>query len=192
MWKYRFLNLCFVILLITLVALQHSISVFGPNAHGAGHSRDYDSTDYPSTDIFAPRQLKRAAAFLHDSWHRAMIFRQWLMEYNASQWEIFNASKPIETDLLDARFHVANAEVFGEAIRDDDRAVKELARAEVALDAIRIPATSTLGAQLKAVKAEILTAEIEKEAGSVFATATLEAIKTELDHLIERIHRSEV
>ena len=30
MWRHPFLNLCFVILVITMVALQHSVTVFGP------------------------------------------------------------------------------------------------------------------------------------------------------------------
>lgn len=33
MWRYPFLNLGFVILVITIVTLQHSVTVFGPTAH---------------------------------------------------------------------------------------------------------------------------------------------------------------
>ena len=57
------------------------------------------------------------------------VFNEWLMEYNTSQWELFRALSPAETDLIEARFHVANAEVFTDGISENDRAIKELDRA---------------------------------------------------------------
>jgi hypothetical protein len=41
---------------------------------------------------------------------------------------VFRASSPAENDLIEARFHVANAEVFTEAMSENARAIKELAR----------------------------------------------------------------
>ena len=191
MWKYSFSNFCFVVLLITLLALQHSTAVFGPGAHGGALSDPlgFDSTseDYPLTGVFASREIGRAAAFLHDTWRHAMIFREWSMEYAASQWEISNASNPAETDLLEARFHVANAEVLSEAMSENDRALKELARAETSLDAVQTLVASTLDPRLKIIKDEITGAEITERAGPAFTSAPFETIKTNLDHLIESV-----
>src|SRR6266850_1081865 len=128
MWRYAFLNLCFVLLLITLLSIQHSSTVFGP---GRDQWERYvftvDGVSARSSRM--PAAFSRAAAFLNDTWRRGKFFNEWLMEYNASQWEIFRASSPAETDLLDAKFHIANAEVFTEAMSETDRAIKELERA---------------------------------------------------------------
>src|SRR6266850_38806 len=131
MWRYALLNLSFVLLVITLVSIQHSDSVFGPTAHGwRVTGRDHFAFDGESwRRLRVPSEFSRAAAFLNDTWRRGKIFNEWLMEYNASQWEIFRASSPAETDLLDAKFHIANAEVFTEAMSETDRAIKELERA---------------------------------------------------------------
>ena len=193
MWKYSFFNLSFVVLLITLLAFQHSIAVFGPRAFGdSDSSQGFDSTleEYPSAASFAPRELARAAAFIQDTWRRAMIFREWSMEYAASQWEISNASSPAESDLLEARFHVANAEVLSEAMSANDRALVELDRAETSLADVQTSVASTLGPRLKIIEDEITAAEITERAGPIFTAAPLEAIKTNLDRLIGSVHGS--
>jgi hypothetical protein len=189
MWKYSFFNLSFVVLLITLLALQHSIAVFGPRALGDSDSSQ-GSEDYPSAASFAPRELARAAAFIQDTWRRAMIFREWSMEYAAAQWEISNASSPAESDLLEARFHVANAEVLSEAMSANDRALVELDRAETSLADVQTSVASTLGPRLKIIEDEITAAEITERAGPIFTAAPLEAIKTNLDRLIGSVHGS--
>ncbi|HEY7218326.1 MAG TPA: hypothetical protein VH985_08025 [Candidatus Binatia bacterium] len=112
------------------------------------------------------------------------------MEYAASQWEISNASNPAETDLLEARFHVANAEVLSEAMSENDRALKEFARAEISLDAVQTLVAPSLSPRLKTIKDEITAAEMTEREGRIFTTAPFEAIKTNLDHLIESMHRS--
>ena len=128
MWRNPFLELCFVILVITVLMLQHSAAVFGPTAHGAAVTEGHSSHGYPlgfdgefSRRLRAPANLSRAAAFFDDAWHRTMVFQEWWMDYTASAWELFNASSPAETDLLEARFHVANAEVFADAMSESDR-----------------------------------------------------------------------
>ena len=132
MWRYAFLNLCFVLLLITLLSIQHSATVFGP---GRDQWERYvftvDGESARSSRM--PAAFSRAAAFLNDTWRRGKFFNEWLMEYNASQWEFFRSSSPAETDLLEVKFHIANAEVFTEAMRETDRAIKELVRAAISL-----------------------------------------------------------
>ncbi|HVO94063.1 MAG TPA: hypothetical protein VMT22_14530 [Terriglobales bacterium] len=190
MWRYPFMNLCFVIVVITVLALQHSASVFGPMAHGdsltdSDLSREfgYTSAGESSRGLRAPAGFHRAAGFLRDTWRRGMVIKEWLMEYNTSQWEIFNASNRAESDLLEARFHVANAEVFTEAMSEGDRALKELVRAESALKAAESLIGPHLAQQLESIDVELAAAETS-ERQSAFNGVPFETIKTELDHAI--------
>ena len=165
MWRHPFLNLCFVILVITVLNLRHSVSVFGPTAHGwteeGGTTEGYASMSGGELPLGlrSAASLSQAAAFLHDTWRRGMVIKEWLMEYNTSRWEIFSSSSPVETDLLEARFHVANAEVFTQAMSENDRAVKELVRAETSLQAVQTLVKPNLAPQLTTIRDEITAAE---------------------------------
>ena len=53
MWRYPFLNLGFVILVITIVTLQHSVIVFGPTAH----SRAVTSSDQSQIRFYVGRRI---------------------------------------------------------------------------------------------------------------------------------------
>ena len=56
MWRYIFLNSCFVILLIALLALQHSFSVFGPTGHrSAGTDSDLSQISELASNAKSPR-----------------------------------------------------------------------------------------------------------------------------------------
>lgn len=131
MWRYSLLNFCFVIAAIILVAIQHSGQAVAPAAHDETTNGDrlggYGSDSDLSRHLGAAANLSRAATFVSDTWNRSMVIKQWLMEYNTSQWESFNAKSPAENDLLEARFHVANAEVLRAAMSENDRANRELA-----------------------------------------------------------------
>jgi hypothetical protein len=197
MWRYPFFNLCFVILMITVLALQHSAAVFGPAAHGSALThRDwsqrlafpYDGGSW--NGLRTPAEISRAADFLHDAWLRGIVVREWLMEYNTSQWELFNATGPAETDLLKARFHLSNAEVFTEALSESGRAVKELAQAETSLQAVQALLAPRLAPQLKTIDDEIAAAETSEKAQSTAATPPFETIKADLDHLIKIVRSS--
>jgi hypothetical protein len=191
MWRDPFLNFCFVILLITVFAVQHSVTVFGP----AVHARAVTDIDLPRSNplwlggnffsrLPAPSPVRRAAAFLDHVWQRSMVFEEWWLDYTASQWELYNASSPAESDLLEARFHVANAEVFTDAMNENTRAMKELARAETSLDAARTIAGPNITRQLSTVSEEIATAELRERSKDALSTVPFEAIKADLDHVI--------
>lgn len=179
MWRYPFVNLCFVVLVITVLALQHTAIRFGSTA---GEPWTWDGEDLQR--LHAPAALEQAASFLDDAWHRGMVFKEWLMEYNASQWEIFNASSPAETDILEAKFHVANAEVFTDAMGENDRALKELTRAETSIQAAQTIVRANLARQLTTIKKEIAAVESGERAADDSSTAPFETIKAELDHLL--------
>lgn len=189
MWRYAFLNLCFVLLLITLLSIQHSAAVFGP---GRDQWERYvftvDGESARSSRM--PAAFRRAAAFLNDTWRRGKFFNEWLMEYNASQWEFLRASSPVETDLLDVKFHIANAEVFTEAMRETDRAIKELDRAAISLHDVQTLVKPDLARQLTNISAEITAAEMNEQKGNAIPGAPFETIKADLDHLIRAVRVS--
>ncbi len=197
MWRYPFLNLCFVVLAITLFAIQRSVTVFGPTAHSRAVTSSDQSQRYAFTldgespmSLRAPADFSRAAAFLHDIWHRGKIFNEWLMEYNTSQWELFRASSPAETDLIEARFHVANAEVLTEGVSEMDRAIKELDRAATSLQAVQTLLKDNLAPEVTTIRAEITAAELNEQTETASSTVPFETIKANLDHLIEIVRVS--
>ncbi len=199
MWRYIFLNLCFVILLIALLALQHSFSVFGPTAHrSAGTGSDLSQISRLSSDARSPGILRaredfgRAAAYLYDMWRRGMVLKEWTIEYNAFRWEILRASSPAESDLLDARFHVANAEVFTEALSKSTRAIRELDRAEISLRAAETLVEPSLARQVKTIDDEITAAETHEQTEDTFSTMPFETIKVHLDHLIAMVRSAKI
>jgi hypothetical protein len=196
MWRYAFVNFCFLMLALILLTLQHSVAGFGSVAAGSffGGSAEWqkskftsDREDRPSSRTSA--SLSRAADWLDQNWHRVKIFDQWLIEYNTSQWEILRSSSPIETDLLQARYHVANAEVFTEAMREKTRAIKELDRAETWLAAMQNLVQPSFGSQMNSLKDEISRAESLEQAEVTIADVPFETIKTNLDHLIQTVRR---
>jgi hypothetical protein len=197
MWRYPFLNLCFVVLAITLFAIQRSVTVFGPTAHSRAVTSSDQSQRYAftldgesPTSLRAPADFSQAAAFLDDIWHRGKVFNEWLMEYNTSQWELFRASSLAETDLIEARFHVANAEVLTEGVSEMDRAIKELDRAATSLQAVQTLLKDNLAPEVTTIRAEITAAELNEQTETASSTVQFETIKANLDHLIEIVRVS--
>ena len=194
MWRNPFLNLSFVILVITLLAVQHSVAVFGPSGHAGVWSAGDESPrlDFISAarSLPASADVSRAAALLDEIWHRGVIFNEWLMEYNTSRWEIFRASSAAESDLIEARFRVANAEVFTEGLSENDRAIQELARAAKSLDEVQPLVKATVAGQLNKIREEITAAEIKEKTEKDFSTVPFETIKTNLDNLIAAVRVS--
>ena len=198
MWRYPFLNLCFFFLVLALFALQHSFSVFGPTAHQSART-DSDASQIfalasdvnPSKNVGLPADFSRAVAYLYDLWRRGMVLKEWTIESNAFQWELFRASSPAETDLLDARFHVANAEVFTEAMPRTTRAIKELDRAETSVKAAEILVGPSLMGQVKTIDDEI-TVETREQTEDAFSPLPFERIKAQLDHLIAIVRSTRI
>ena len=199
MWRYPVLNLSFVILVIALLALQHSSSVFGPAAHSSAVTDSDSSQTFElasdaksSSNLRPPADFSRAVDYLYDIWRRGVVLKEWTIEYNAFQWEIFRASSPAEADLLDARFHVANAEVFTEAMTRNTRAIKELDRAETSLKAAETLVEPSLARQVKTIDDEITAAETREQTEDAFSMMPFERIKAHLDHLIAIVRSAKI
>ncbi|HEY7319807.1 MAG TPA: hypothetical protein VIE89_19730 [Candidatus Binatia bacterium] len=189
MWRYPFLNLAFLFLVLALLSLQHSLPAFGPGGRRSdaidNDSQTFDITSYAkSNDLHLPADFNRAVTYLSELWHRGMILKEWSLEYNAFQWELFRASSTAESDLLDARFHIANAEVFMEAMPRNVRAIKELDRAESSIRAAETVLGPRLAGQVKTIDDEITIAETSDQTADASAMLPLERIKAHLDHLI--------
>jgi hypothetical protein len=122
------LNLLFVLIVITVVALQHSASVFAPGEN------IIELVNYVPVQSFNSAQMRGASKtgldYLGNLWQRAMILKQWMVEYQLTSWETLLAPRGAESDLLEARFHVANAEAYGSATGDMQKAQNELDRAD--------------------------------------------------------------
>jgi hypothetical protein len=197
MWRNPFLNLSFIVLVITLLAVQRSVTQFGPDRHtgwevGDGWpGRDFISAGKVAGSLPAPPSVRRAAGLLDDIWHRGVIFNEWLMEYNTSRWDIFHASTPAEGDLIEARFRVANAEVFTEGLNKNDRAIQEFARAAKFLEEAQPLVKGSAARQLTAIRGEITAAELKEQTEKNFSTVPFETIKANLDHLIEIVRVSQ-
>src|ERR1043165_5361981 len=153
MWNQSFFNFCFLMLLITILTARHPFNVARTS------DAELDADEPISSTMLGPAQVAEAITFVEKTWRHAMVMREWLLESNSSQWEIFNAANPAETDLLEARFHVSNAEVLAAAMRENDRGATELARAENSLEAVQALVNRSLTPQLKTVESEITAAE---------------------------------
>jgi len=184
MWNQSFFNFCFLMLLLTVLTARQPLIALSRTS-----DTELDADGPISSTMLSPAQVTDAMSFVEKTWRRAMVMREWLLEYNSSQWEIFNAANPAVTDLLEARFHVSNAEVLAAAMSETERAVKELARAETSLEAVQPLVNRTLAPDLKSVESEIAAAE-RSEADPVFSNVPFETIKTNLDHLIQTLRSS--
>jgi hypothetical protein len=189
------LNFLFVLVLITFLALRHSASVFAPTEtryeavnNDPHHGRFYAESDQAWSRIRLGSGLGTALGQLSDLWQRSMIMKEWLLEYQTSYWERIDAARGAEFDLVEARFHVANAEVFGAAMGEQRRAKIEFARADRYLQkALPVVGVSTLPA-LDAIRKELSAAEMDLKMTDPKTQTRDERIKADLDRVINSLH----
>ena len=193
MGRFPFINLCFVLFLMGIFATRHLVPVIHPTANGF-RLVDYDAQ--PKPDDFAAqrpmsttiqRSLKMFIGDLSDLWERAMIMRLWMLEYQTTYWTKAHATTGAEADLLEARFHVANAEVFDAAMNQQSRAKIELKRAESSITETRPLIEARARVNLELIEQEIGAVSINPKTARVEESAPYEKIKSDLDRLIERL-----
>lgn len=189
------MNLCFVIVLITILALQHSASVFAP-----AESR-YDPVSYVPYQGYlraesgrlrsgdrSGNRLTTALDYLSDLWRRSMIIKQWMLEYETTYLERLRTARGTESDLVEARFHVANAEVFGAAMGEQQRAKIEIGRADLDVQkALPLVAVNMMPA-LEAIRKELADTKMELEMAAPNTETSDEQIKADLDRAIASLH----
>jgi hypothetical protein len=194
MWQLPFLNLCFVAFLITHVAIQHSVSVFRPTESNYVLFTDdpvpsRTRVGFESASKTSPFRdgLGGAIDYLRDLWRRSIILREWTLERQTSYWGAIRAASGAETDLVEARFHVANAEVFDAAMGQKQRAKVELERAENYLFETQPLIVDKLRPALEKIRQELGAAKVDSESMFFEDSERYERIKSDLDHMIERV-----
>lgn len=178
------LNLIFVLVLITILAIQHSASVFAPGEN-AIEPVSYDPAQVLNSGPLTVKS-EMAVDYLRDLWGRAMIIKEWTIEYRTTAWERMFAPRGAERDLIEARFHVANAEAFGSATGEIQKAENELERADRFLQNALPLVTDKLLPTLMAIRKELTDAKMELQSGP--DTASDEQIKADLDWMIASLH----
>jgi hypothetical protein len=189
------LNFFFVLVLITFLALRHSASVFAPAktrfepvSNDPYHGRFHAESDPAWSRIRLGSGRGTALGHLSDLWQRSMIMKEWLLEYQTSYWGNIYAARGAESDLAEARFHVANAEVFGAAMGEKQRAKIELDRADRYLQkAVPLVADNTVPA-LEAIRNELTAAKTDLETVDPRIQTNDERIKADLDRAIASLH----
>jgi hypothetical protein len=131
-----FLNLCFALLLTTLFTMQHSAWVTGPGSryilvnYDGKQSRSHSVLE-PAWKDSPPGDAPRISiGFFSELWRRSIMMREWMLECETTYWETLRAASGAEADLVEARFHLANAEVFAAAFGEPQKATIELERTE--------------------------------------------------------------
>jgi hypothetical protein len=193
MWRLPFLNLCFALLLTTLLTMQHSVWVAEPDS---GYVLvNYDRKQSRSHSVFEPGwndsppndPLRISTGFLGDLWRRSIMMREWMLECETTYWETLRAASGAEADLIEARFHLANAEVFAAAMGDPQKATIELGRAQsyllLAQPSVKkdaLPILATIKEEIGAITRDLETINLEN-------FDRFERLKIDLDHLIETV-----
>jgi hypothetical protein len=192
MWKYLFVNLCFALFLTAIFAARHAASVIEPRGNGyvlanteaqSNHTNSVFESSW--SDALPGRSIFED---LNGFWQRAMIMRQWILEYETANWGKVHAKSGAEDDLVEARFHVANAEVFGVALVKKQRAKAELDRADRYLQKALPLVAQDMRPVLEAIEKELADAKADLETADPDAEASDEQIKTDLDWAIASLH----
>lgn len=179
------MNLCFILVLITVLALRHSAVVFGPNEFSYESANDHGLFEKHRKVSSLGNQIQSAIGNLSDLGQRSRIIKEWFLEYKNASWEILRAARGAESDLVQARFHVANAEAFGAATGHKETAKRELIRADgYLLDALANVA-SNLKPVVNALRREITDAKFDLEMDRSDTDINDEQIKTDLDSVIQ-------
>ena len=169
MSRLPFFNLIFV-LVLTMLTLQHSMSLNGFG--GSPLIGDYDLNLIGQLDKL---------------WQQSMIMQQWMLEYKTSSWDRMRSPSGAEADLIEARFHLANAEVFAAALGEQTKTKMELDRAENYLLAARplvndpiLSSVDSIRQELEGAKRNLISIRSEDR-------EHYERIKTDLDQLIKLV-----
>lgn len=182
------LNLMLVLLLITFIALRHSVSEF--SAHAGRPQTAASSPAERDADSVLSDWSSRTARSVGDLWHRSTLIRQWTLEYQRDASRVIPAASAAENSLLEARFHVANAEVLAAATGERLKARAELDRAQFQLETALPLLAAGLRGTVYGIKREITDARTELETALDPDPETSdEQIKTNLDWAIAALRR---
>ena len=187
MWRIPIMNLCFMLVVVTTLALRHSSSVF--SLAETAHRSTISDAISEKGELHNPlgQGLKNSLTDLKELWHRSMILKLWFLESQTTSWARMRAAPGAESDFVEAVFHVANAEVFGAAMGERRRAKIELDSADRYLQDAQTTVASDLLPLINAIRTEITDAKIELDIGYPDPEFRGEQIKTDLHGLIQTL-----
>jgi len=193
MWRQRILNLTFIVLLLTMLTARELVLVTQPpedDLSESGQSMAQGRNSFMRLNLDYMGQLSAPLApiarALAELWQRTQVLAEWPIENNITQWEKFYASTFVEKELIEARFHVENAEVYEWSIENPQKTVTELNRAERFLDDARASTNKKpVLATIQRVTKELETMEADATGKGASQPANYESVKTDLDHVID-------
>jgi hypothetical protein len=193
MGRLPFLNLSFIVLVLTVMMATQKMA---PETY---HSED-DFSEFsesapqvhgpfvrPNDDYIRqvlPPSLARIAGRFAQAWQRAQILAEWPIESNSTQWEKSYAPTLVEKELIEARFHVANAEVYEWSIKNRQKTVAELNQAERFLQDARPLVKKPALATVERVTKELELMKTDTTGEGATQPANYETIKMDLDRVI--------
>jgi hypothetical protein len=128
--------------------------------------------------------LNRIAGHFAQAWQRAQILAEWPIESNAAQWEKSYAPTLVEKELIEARFHVENAEVYEWSIKNRQKTVTEINQAERFLQDARPSVKKPALATVERVTKELELMKLDSTGEGASQPANYEIIKMDLDRVI--------
>ena len=190
MWKFPYI--CSVLFLAALFAARYTTSMRKVNESGYMLARSGEGSSNADS-VVGSSLIDTVPGMsmiddLNGFWQRAMIMRQWIDEYETANWGKAHAASGAEDDLIEARFHVATAEVFAVALAKKQRAEVELASAERYLRKALPLVRQEMAPILEAIEKELADAKTGLETTDPDAEASDEQIKIDLDWAIASLH----
>ena len=113
MWRFPFLNLTFVILVLTIMTMpkwvpQRQFSEDDFTEFSQSNSQVQSS--YLRADSAYPTRVSKSlmgvARHFVQVWQRTEMLAEWRIESESAQWEKARASTIVEKELIEARSHV--------------------------------------------------------------------------------------
>ena len=192
MWRFPFLNLTFVILVLTIMTMQRWAPRRQPSEDDFtefSQSNSQVQGSYLRADSAYPTRLSKSlmgvARHFAQVWQRTEMLAEWRIESESAQWEKARASTIVEKELIEARSHVETAEVYEWVIKNRQKTTVELSRAEGFLEKtrplIKEPALATVERVTKEL--DLMKTDVTGEEAS--RLADYEIIKTDLDRVID-------
>jgi hypothetical protein len=164
--------------------MQRSEDDFTEFNNGAGHARD---SSIGLGGIYISQLLARIADELAQVRRRTEILTEWRIENNTTRWEESYASTPVERDLIEARFHVENAEVYEWSIENRQKTTAELNQAERFLRDTRPLLGKPALATVDRVTKELEIMKIDTTSEGASQPANYETVKADLDRVIDSV-----
>lgn len=192
MWRFPFLNLTFVILVLTIMTMQRWAPRRQPSEDDFTEFSQRNSQvqgSYLGADSAYPTRLSQSlmgvARHFAQVWQRTEMLAEWRIENESAQWEKARASTIVEKELIEARSHVETAEIYEWVIKNRQKTTVELNRAEGFLEKTRPLIKAPALATIERVTKELDLMKTDTAGEEASRLANYEIIKTDLDRVID-------